>query len=306
MYPGASATIDDMNRSAILMPAVAALLLVACGDKDSGNEPATPREMYERAKALIQPNIEHDASDFNAAFEWLRKAAEAGYEQAQTDLGALYMYGGKGIKQDAAQAYEWFNKAAEQGNRAAHMFLGDLLYFGNGVTQDTQAALREWRIAADAGIAEAEYRLGHALVQVDDTASEGLAWLMKAARDGARGGVALAACDLANIYAKGRAGIEKDLQKAAHWYEVAANMGEPRAQYAYSLMLMTGEGIEQDTRKGEAYLRMAAGQSHLPAIRVLITVMESAPDADKHQEEIQAWKTRLNELEAETVDAPSA
>lgn len=295
-----------MNTTCILLPAAAALLLLSCGDQDAKNDPKTPKEMYERARALIQPNVEHDASDFEAALEWTRKAAEAGYEQAQTDLGALYMYGGKGVKQDAAQAYAWFSKAAEQGNQAAHMFLGDLLYFGKGVAQDTEAAFKEWRIAADAGIAEAEYRLGHALVQADQTASEGMAWLMKAARDGAKGGVALAACDLANVYAKGRAGIEKDLHKAAHWFEVAANMGEPRAQYAYSLMLLTGNGIGQDVKKGESYLRMAAGQSLVPAIRVLITVMESSSDADLHKEEIQAWKTRLNELEAETVDVPSA
>lgn len=295
-----------MNTTRILLPAAAALLLLSCGDNDSKSEPSTPQEMYERAKALIQPNVEHDASDFQAALEWTRKAAEAGYEQAQTDLGALYMYGGKGVKQDAAQAYIWFSKAAEQGNQAAHMFLGDLLYFGKGVAQDTDAALKQWRIAAEAGIAEAEYRLGHALVQAEQSASEGMAWLMKASRDGAQGGVALAACDIANVYAKGRAGIEKDLQKAAHWYEVAANMGEPRAQYAYSLMLLTGEGVQQDIGKGESYLRMAAGQSHVPAIRVLITMMESGSDADEKKEEIQAWKTRLNELEAETVDVPSA
>lgn len=295
-----------MNNARLLLPLAAALLLSSCGKDGSDSEPQTPEEMYKKAQALLKPNVENAASDFAAALEWTRKAAEAGYLQAQTDLAALYMYGGKGVKQDAAKAYAWFNKAAEQGSQAAHMFLGDLLYFGEGVEQDTKAALKQWRIAADAGIAEAEYRLGHALVQAETDISEGIAWLTKAARNGAREGVALAACDLANIYAKGRSGIEKDMQKAAHWYEVAAGMGEPRAQYVYSLMLLTGEGVPQDVGRGESYLRLAAGQDHIPAIRVLIQVMEHAPDASEKKDEIDAWKTRLQQLEAETVDIPSA
>ena len=165
------------------------LSLSCCDDREADRVPRTAEEMYARAQELIKPSADRAASDFSGALEWTKRAAEAGYLQAQTDLGALYMYGGKGVERDAAAAWKWFSEAAAQGSKEAELFLGDLQSRGEGVARDAEAAAEHWRRAAEAGIAEAQYRLGHYLVGLGQKSDEGVAWLQRAARDGAPDGV---------------------------------------------------------------------------------------------------------------------
>ena len=101
------------------------LVLSAC-EGESKKEPQTPQEMYEYAGYLLKPNVEGDASDFEGALKWTRKAAEGNWLPAVMDMGALYMYGGKGVKQDIEAARKWYNKAVELGSKEAHWFLGTL------------------------------------------------------------------------------------------------------------------------------------------------------------------------------------
>ncbi len=65
-------------------------LLTYCKDENAADTGSslTPQEMYEKGRALLKPNVEQNASDFAQALEWTRRAAEGGWRQAQTDLGA--------------------------------------------------------------------------------------------------------------------------------------------------------------------------------------------------------------------------
>lgn len=273
--------------------------IVSCRNETGENqEPKTAREMYERAKSLLQPNVEGASSDFAGALEWTKRAAEAGLLQAQTDLGALYMYGGHGVSRDMAEARKWFGRAMEQGSKEAGVFMGIMYSEGLGVEKDARKAVSYWRPAAEAGIAEAQYRLGHLLAQADDTAAEGMAWLRKATMDGAKSGIAAAACDLGNIYAKGRYGVAVDMKEAARWYAIAANAGDARAQCVYALMLMNGEGAAKDVGKGLTFLRLAAGQDYLPAMAQLVNFLRNLEDAPESlRKEAEAWAKRFDELQ---------
>lgn len=51
---------------------------------------------------------------------WYRKAAEQGHEGAQFNLG-LILYSGDGIAKNEAEAVRWFRKAAEAGLADARM-----------------------------------------------------------------------------------------------------------------------------------------------------------------------------------------
>lgn len=280
--------------------AFAALLTLASCDREAAAErvPQTAQEMYARAQELIRPNVEHAESDFKGALEWLQKAADAGYLQAQTDLAALYLEGGKGIEKNAGLAHEWFSKAAAQGSKEACDFLGILEYEGRGVAKDVQAAMAHWRTAADAGIADAQFRLGMLLAQKAESMHEAVDWLVKAARPGDKTGEPAAATALGNIYAKGTNGVEKDLQKSAEWYQAAAAAGEPRAQMVYAVMLLTGEPVPKDEERGMAMLRLSAGQDNPQAIALLIRILKNSPDAAQNQAEAAAWQERLEKLSA--------
>lgn len=270
------------------------LLLAACEGESNKKTPQTPQQMYEYAKALLKPNVEGDASDFAGALQWTRKAAEENWLPAVMDMGALYMYGGKGVQQNVETARSWYNKAVEMGSKEAHWFLGILDYES---AHDIESALNHWRIAAEAGIADAQYRLGRLLSQKADSMKEGMQWLEKAARIGQKGGVPQACTALANLYMTGANGAPKDAAKAVQLYKAASGGGDPLAQLVYAELLLAGaDGVPQDTEKGMSMLRLAAGQDYPRAIARLINILRNGPDAEQHEKEAAAWENRLNRL----------
>lgn len=273
-----------MKRGYILL--LPLLLVVGCQPEDAP-EPVDAQGMYERAQALLKPNVEHDASDFSGAMEYLQKAAEAGLVRAQLDLGGIYFAGGKGVAADFQKAYNWFTLAATQGSREAEVFLGILQADGSLGKVDMAAALQHWRHAADAGIAEGQYRLGRELVKLDESRQEGMEYLEKASAM-----IPKAATALGNLYYS----YLKDEKTSAAWYEKGALAGDPMAQHVFAEMLLLGEPVAQDAARGLAMLRMAAGQDYQPAMARLIKVLRSGKNAAENEKEAEAWSVRLQEL----------
>lgn len=245
----------------------------------------------------MQPNVDHDASDTEGAMIWLRRAAEGGHLQAQTDLAGIYLSGGRDgrVKPDYTEAFKWFTAAAEQGSKEAHLFLGILCMDGNGTAKDEVAAVAHWRVAAEADISEAQFRLGRVLARRRDSAKEGIDLLRRAVREGGRGGVPQAATALGAIYMKG-VHVPADPQEAAEWYERGAMGGDPLAQLVFSQMLLLGDPVPRDEQRGMAMLRMAAGQDYPQAIALLVNLLRNAPDAAEHEQEAEAWSKRLDGL----------
>ena len=262
------------------------LLLCSC-QKEDADTPATPQAMYDMAQVLLKPNVENADSDFAGALQWLRKAAEGGLLRAQLDLGGIYYAGGHGLEADARQAYDWFQKAAAQGSKEAEVFLGMLQYEGRLGEKNVQKAMQHWRIAADAGIAEGQYRLGRLLAQVGETRQEGVDLLVKASA-----GVPQAATALGNLYYK----YLEDATASAAWYEKGALAGDALAQHIFAEMLLLGDPVEKDSERGLAMLRMAAGQDYKPAMVRLVHVLRNGKNAGDNEKEAEAWAARLQEL----------
>ncbi len=284
-------------RLLLLLP----LLFAACGDgeKAADTSELSPQEMYEKGRAMLKPNVAQEASDSAQAVEWTRRAAEAGWLPAQTDMGGLCMYGGKGVEPDGQEALRWFSLASAQGNHAADFYMGEIYYKAlGGVPGDNAAAIRHWRVAAEAGIEEAQQRLGFLLVQEPKTFAEGLSWLKRAATEGTAQGKAEAARDLGNIFARGKGGVVPDMKEAARWYAIGAEAGDARAQHIYALMLLEGNPIPQDEEAGMFMLRRASSQDYPPAMAEFIHRLRNNPNAtEEQQKEAEAWNTRLTELQ---------
>lgn len=272
-----------MNRALLLIP----LLLCAACREDNADMPTDPQAMYDKAQALLQPNVENAESDFAGALQWLRKAAEAGLLRAQLDLGGICFAGGHGQAPDAGQAADWFRKAAAQGCKEAEVFLGIIEYEGMLGQKNVQAALAHWRSAANAGIADAQYRLGRVLAQAEDTRKEGIEWLTRASA-----AVPQASTALGNLYYK----YLENHEAAAAWFEKGALAGDPLAQHIFAEMLLLGDPIARDAERGMAMLRMAAGQDYKPAMARLINVLRNSSNADENEKEAAAWDARLQEL----------
>lgn len=279
------------------------LLLTGCGEEPATaepGEPETPEGMYAKSQELLKPSVEREGPDVQNSMLWLIRAAKAGHRQAQCDLGGIYFRGGKGVEADPAEALKWFNLAAEQGDAQALVFAGDIYFFGYAGAADRDKGLELWRKAAAAGVVEAEYCLGNALVRYyKDSVPEGVEHLQKAAA-GIQGSLgAKSALMLAGIYFKGYGPVPQDTAAGVEWYRRAADAGSPEGQLIYGLMLVDGGYVPADAAKGLAYLRLSAGQDHLPAITALIDYLRNAPAATPEMEaEAEAWQKRLGELQA--------
>ena len=262
------------------------LVLCSCQKEDADN-PTAPQAMYEKAQQLLKPNVENAASDYAGAMHWLRRAAEEGLLRAQLDLGGIYYAGGHGLQADARQACDWFSKAAAQGSKEAEVFLGLLHYEGRLGQKDAETAMKHWRVAAEAGIAEGQYRLGRLLAQSSETRQEGVDLLVKASA-----AVPQAATALGNLYYK----YLEDASTSAAWYEKGALAGDALAQHIFAEMLLLGEPVAKDTERGMAMLRMAAGQDYKPAMARLINILRNGKNAKENETEASAWDARLQEL----------
>ena len=75
----------------------------------------------------------------------------------------------------------------------------------------------------------------------------------------AAGSRATAQYELASLYRQGL-GVEKDVSKAAQWYQKAANQGLAAAQNYLGVLYQNGNGVEKDLTKAAELYRKAADQ----------------------------------------------
>ena len=94
------------------------------------------------------------------AVSWYEKAAEQGNPYAAYRLGKLYLEG-KDVPKDVAKAVEYLSDAAQEGNQYAQYTLGKLYLTGKDVTQDRKQAYRWFWESASQGNEYAQFFLDH-------------------------------------------------------------------------------------------------------------------------------------------------
>jgi TPR repeat protein len=73
---------------------------------------------------------------------------------------------------------------------------------------------------------------------------------------------------LGEKYATGD-GVAQNLVKAAKWFEKAALLGHPQAQYNLGILYIKGEGVAKDFAKAAEWLQKAARQGYEEAQHAL-------------------------------------
>jgi len=163
--------------------------------------------------------------------------------------------------------------------------------------KDYQRAFREWKAAADAGQAEAQFDIGVLYAQglgVRRDLTEAFRWYQKAANQGN----AAAEFALGQMYARGWGvprdqadalrwfqmanapdadgpptdwtviegyGTNQDPKQAAYWYRLAAEKGHPEAQFNLGRLYASGKGVEHDEEQALRWIRAAASLGYAPA-----------------------------------------
>jgi TPR repeat protein len=139
---------------------------------------------------------------------------------------------------------------------ALHFLLGRVL----SATQDFTEAAKEFRIAADAGNARAQFNLGRMYFRGDGVGidqAEAAKWFRLAADQGH----AIAQFNLAIAHYQG-AGVEQSFEEAVKWFAAAAEQGDAESQYNLALMYFGGAGIGKDDSAAAEWFRKAAEQDH--------------------------------------------
>lgn len=111
----------------------------------------------ERLRGAVTPREAHIEIPEQArlrSLERLRKAADAGFANAQYNLAGKYLRG-EDVPRDVATAREWVRRAAEQSYPPAQVLLGLMNFTGIGVPRDMAETTFWWSLAADRGHAAA-------------------------------------------------------------------------------------------------------------------------------------------------------
>eukprot|EP00300_Choanocystis_sp_HF-7_P020298 c20559_g1_i2.p1 GENE.c20559_g1_i2~~c20559_g1_i2.p1 ORF type:complete len:802 (+),score=165.47 c20559_g1_i2:36-2441(+) len=183
-------------------------------------------------KAAEQGNTEAQASlqrvhEKNISRPEFIKAAEAGDDGAQYDLGVRYE-NGIGIGADMARALHWYTKSGEQGNTDALYNLGVIYATGRGVEKDEALAVGWYSKAAELGHAVAQFKLGVMYANglgVSQDYNKAIFWYEKSAEQNN----AIALYNLAWMYDKG-CGVRKNLPRAMELYRCAADLGHDKSR----------------------------------------------------------------------------
>ena len=202
----------------------------------------------------------------------VKPLAEMGIASAQYRL-AMAISERDGAKYGSDVSHrDWLALAAEQGHSEAAMLLA--------LRPRAQKEKLRWlKVAAEGGMAEAQYQLYLLLLKVDaematrETARD---WLEKAANNEQMD----AQYDLGRYYLNGHVvlGIEKNLTKAQQWWERAADSGQGQAMEELARRYKRGtDGFPQDPQRAIELLNLVAegyqyGRNGLPQNQQLADV----------------------------------
>lgn len=185
----------------------------------------------------------------------LRKRAEAGEREAQTELSICYGQG-NGITQNYKEAFKWAMRAAERGNSKAEMIVGMCYLTGKGTTIDTEEATK-WLIqAAEHGNISACLKLGMLyLTGYEGTAkkpAEAIKWLRKAADQNN----AEAQVMLGIMYEYGEEGVAQNIEDAKEMYMKSAAQGNAQASCMLGKYILQHQNEPWYTEKGKLAVNM--------------------------------------------------
>ncbi|MCK8780229.1 peptidoglycan-binding protein [Rhizobium sp. NTR19] len=182
----------------------------------------------------------------------LADAAAAGDPNALFEIGARYT-DGRGVKADPSEAANWYKLAADRGLAPAQYRIANIFEKGTGVARDLNKAISYYEKAAEAGNASAMHNL--AVLYASGATGQpdyvaAVKWFAKAADFG----VADSQFNLAILYARGN-GVKQDLEQSYKWFAVAAKDGDQDAAQKRDEVAnaMRKEQLESAKAKVEAW-----------------------------------------------------
>lgn len=160
------------------------------------------------------------------ALPLLEEAARLHHPVAANQLGALFEHG-HGVGKDEVRARNFYGIAADQGLALAQFNLAFLLHMGRGGEQDLTAARNLYRKAAEKGDATALLNLGILTARGEGGPKDATAGYALWERAAAKG-EAMAAFNLGMVHAGGH-DVPVNFVRGCYWFETAFRLGHPQA-----------------------------------------------------------------------------
>jgi len=172
------------------------------------------------------------------------------------------------------RGFELGTESAAAGSMYGQLVVGDAYYYGMGGRVDNEVeASKHYKLAADLGLAEAQFELGcfynaaqqitsHSELlevyrvsgRVEDLEVETLRYLNLAAEQGHPDAQML----LASMHSQGLSGLQQDHNEAVRFYQLAAADGKrPLAFEKLGLSYMSGQGVAQDEEEAVRFFMRA-------------------------------------------------
>jgi len=165
-----------------------------------------------------------DIENYELAYKFYKKSADAGFLQATNSLGTMFLQG-LGVAQDDKVAFDYFTIAAEFKDPIALANLGSMYRVGRGAEPDYKLAL--------------EYNL-EALPNNP-----------------------AAAFNIAMLYLLGQ-GVPKNYELALQYFNIALNEPDCGAQAKFFVgeLYFKGKGVQKDYEKAYEYFMQSAEKNH--------------------------------------------
>lgn len=175
---------------------------------------------------------------------------------AYFEMGSRYTDGRGGMKIDLAAASKWYQLAADKGIAPAEYRLASFYEKGTGVARDLDKARTLYLSAAEKGNASAMH-------------------------------------NLAVLYATGAAG-NPDFTQAAHWFEAAADFNVRDSQFNLAILYARGSGVKQDLTESYKWFGIAARQGDQDAAQKRDEVANamSAEQLKTAKAKLDLWKPK--------------
>ncbi|WP_455208630.1 tetratricopeptide repeat protein [Kaarinaea lacus] len=245
----------------------------------------------------------------NQAYYYLSRAAEKNDLDAQYELANYYLRGTPGEEQ-YKNAVKWLRRAVARDHVRSLYILGKLVYEGKGTESNPTEAIELLSLAVENGLLEANQYLDKIAALHSDQAglpdntvakdlpsantrlTEAAATIIQSQQEPAP--------DPHEYYQLGLAALTgergtRQLDKAAEYFQSAAQANHGKAQYQLAMLYKQGIGVEQNDRLYKMWLEKAANagvQSAARDLRALNTNTETRPKSQPESEPLEKFASK--------------
>ena len=198
------------------------------------------------------------SGEHDIALSAFTKLSTTGDAESQYYLGLIYLTDHwSGV--DATKALSYLLSSADQNNTEAMWKIGELYENGRGVNKDMLSALDWYRKSKRLEATKSKVRF--LKMNNGNTTLQSNAEIIKNIETSALNNDAESQFKLANIYDEGKL-AERNVEKAFHWYQLAAKNNHSYSMLLTGYMLCRGEGVEANKDNANLWLKKSDRKAH--------------------------------------------